>query len=308
MAKARSLILKTIIFSSSVLILLSFSLTFPNLFSRKASYNEGYYLTQILLSKEAALGIEYRTGSTPSTAYEINMFQYCQYNLVNSTSLNSTHPKSQFYPVKSSNFLSFSKKHKNNNLSSLFSAFSNQVIDYSSYKCHWALPFPAHIFDPVDMFGVPAAGTIVPDELVMHHTHFTRYSRCLPLLLVGFVISQFYLIRANQFKLTQLRRHDLLPLHSGTKQSKYSTTNHQPRYSENTIIVTTIVSALLIVVIIMVDLARDKNLFHLISEFYTSKDAQIYVFPKSGASTNLLTWMAEISILLIPVCLISKFL
>ncbi|CDO56953.1 Hypothetical protein, no similarity [Geotrichum candidum] len=310
MANLHILILRSIIVSSSVLILLSFSLVFPNLFSRKGSYNEGQYLTQILLSKEAALDIQHNTGHIPSTAYEVNIFQYCQYNLINSTysSPNSTHEKPQFYPVKSSNFLSFSKKRKNNNLSSLFSAFSNKVIDHSSYKCHWAFPSPANIFDPVDLFGVPVSEHTLPEELVLHHTRFERYSRCLPFLLVCFVLTQFYMIRANQFKLVQLRRQDLLPVHKGGHHSKYHTPNHQSRYSGNTITVMSILSALLIVLLVMLDLARDKHLFHLISEFYTSKQAPIYVFPKSAASTNLLTWMSEISILLIPICVISKLL
>lgn len=295
-------IYRSIICLSSLSLLLAITLIFPHILST-TTRGGGKYLAQIHVSKEASLQIYNATGKMPSMIYEINLLQYCEYNVINNTvyysNSSSLLRKSPFYPTPGS---------RSAKLKELFSLASQkpvlreQSIDLSSYKCNWALP-TLQAFDLVQIFGLPSGYSmdqlpdVYPADLFIHYLKLAKYSKILPILILCYSVFQFYIIWVSKLKLAARRQITVYTM---------SPSQHL-RHLDDSFVFSCIASLLLLIMIILMDTSRDQHLFEVISEYYSSSQSPIYVFPKSACFSNVLTWMVEISILLIPISLASRF-
>lgn len=275
-------IIRSIIGLSSASLFMAFVLFFPLLFL------SGQYLAQIHISPEAASLIYNSTSTTPAAAYDINLLYYCEYSGL--TTPDSAQLLSQFYPTPPSLFQSMLN----------YISLSPPTSPKPS-KCHWASP-TSQLFEILQSFGIPHGSNIdaikdsLPTDLLVHYLQVAKFSKSLPILLLTFCVFQAYMVWVNILKIQ--RR----PITVYTLNSSY-----HARHLEDTLVFSCVASLLLMILIQTLDTTRDQHLLHLISDFYSSEDAPIYVFPKSQGLTKLLTWMTEISILLIPLSLVSKF-
>lgn len=279
-------IIRSILYLSAISLLLATTLIFPHVLY-KSSYGSGQYLAQIHVSEEAVTQIYNSTGNFPNTIYEINLFQYCEYSLITNTKLdnNTTDlPKNRFYPIPGSKF------------TQIFSPAARPAssIDMASYKCHWS--FPA--FHMVQIFGLPLSYSTddvagVHDNFLKHYLRLNKYSKMLPILLLCYFVLQGYMVWVCRLKLS---RRPKLSLHTSNRL-----------HLDDIFIFSCVASVLLLILILVIDSSRDQQLYQLVSEFYSTEKAPIFVFPKSATFNSILTLMTEFTLLSVPLSIVLRF-